>query len=182
MAEFLLKQESPLDRFDLERGGSIFFYVSLGLFFAVLVSLAGLIVLNRAKLNARDELVRQNQSKEESLRPESLQQVVALDTRQKNIHTLFGNHTFASNVFQVIERNAHPQVRFLNFNFSADSRKVDMSGEAASYRALSRQIGIFERDPQVESVEFGGLSASQERFVSFRTSIIFKPTLLGVRP
>lgn len=182
MAEFLLKKESSLDRFDLERGGSLFFYISLGIFVAVLVSLGGLIVLNRGNLNARDGLVHQNQLKEESLRPELLQQVVVLDTRLKNVRTLLGSHPFVSNVFSVLEHATHPQVRFLNFNFTGDSRKVDMSGEAASYRALSRQIGILERDPQVESVEFGGLSANQEKFVSFRISVIFKPTLLSIRP
>ncbi len=183
MAEFLLKQEkSSADRFDLERGGSLFFFISLTLFLAALVALGGLILLNRSRIGTRDQIVAQNQAKEENLRPELLSTASVLDKRLRNLRVILGNHIFLSNVLKIIEQDTHPHVRFTNFAFTADSRKADMSGEAANYSVLSRQINILERDPQVERVEFGGLSTAQVKFVGFKMSVIFKPTLLGIRP
>ena len=182
MAEFLLKQEKSADRFNFERGGSLFFFISLTLFLIVLVVLGGLLLLNKSRVGTRDQIAAQNKSKEENLRPELLEQVSVLDKRLKNVRTLLASHFFVSNVLKVIEQDTHPQVRFTNFAFSADSRKADMSGEAANYSVLSRQVNILERDPQVERVEFGGLSTAEVKFVGFKLSIIFRPTLLGIRP
>ncbi len=181
MAEFLIKQDAPARRFDFERGGSSFFFGSFVLFLLMLAGLGGLIVLNKTRAGERDRIVAENQSKEENLRPELLNSVAVLDKRLKNLRLILGSHVFVSNVFKVIEQNTHPQVRFTSFSFTTDSRKVDMSGETTSYTALSRQINILEREPQIERVEFGGLSTAEEKFVGFKLSIIFKPTLLSIR-
>lgn len=184
MAEFLVKQNTSaqFSRFNFERGGSLFFAVSFTVFILTLVGLGGLILLNRAKITERGRIADQNRAKEESLRPEDLESVAVLDRRLKNLRALVDNHTFASNVFKVIEQNTHPQARFTTFNFMAESRKLDMSGETTSYSALSRQIAMFERASQIDRVEFGGLSTSEGRFVGFKLSIIFKPTLLSIKP
>lgn len=138
--------------------------------------------MNKAKADERDLIAAQNREKEESLRPEELESVAVLDRRLKNLRALLDNHPFTSNAFTVIEHNTHPQVRFTTFNFTADSRKLDMSGETTSYSALSRQIAIFERAAQIERVEFGGISTAEGKSVGFKLSIIFKPTLLGIKP
>ncbi|OHA02681.1 MAG: hypothetical protein A3J10_03625 [Candidatus Sungbacteria bacterium RIFCSPLOWO2_02_FULL_54_10] len=163
------------------RGVSLFFIVAASALVLAAAGIGGLFVLNRAQESQRDEFIAQNRIKEESVRPELLQQVVLLDRRLKGVRTLIGEHMFTSNVFGVIEKNTHPQVRFLNFTFSADSLKLDMSGEAASYRALSRQIALFEQEPQIERTEFGGLSATSDGLVGFKLTLTFKPTLLHLR-
>lgn len=184
MAEFLIKQDGSRQfrRFNFERGGSLFFAGSLTLLILTLASMGGLILLNRTKAGERDQIAGQNRDKEQSLRPEELESVGMLDKRLKNLRVLLDNHLFASNIFKVIEQNTHPQARFTTFNFTADSRKLDMSGETASYSALARQIAILERAAQIERVEFGGLSTAEGKGVGFKLSIIFKPTLLSIRP
>ena len=181
-AEFLIKQDAPSRHFEFERGGSWLFAGSVILFLLALAVLGGMIFLNKAKVGEREQIAAQNQSKEENLRPELLNSVVALDRRLKNLRTLLGSHTYATNVFKVIEQDTHPQVRFTSFSFTADSQKVDLSGQTTSYSALARQIGILERDPQIAQVDFGGLSTAEEKFVGFKLSIILKQTLLSVRP
>lgn len=184
MAEFLIKQDGSgrFSRFNFERGGSLLFAGSLFLLVATLVGLVGLALLSKTKAGERDRIAAQNREKEESLRPEELESVAALDRRLKNLRSLLDNHTFASNVFTVIEQNTHPQARFTTFNFTAESRKLDMSGETTSYSALSRQIAMFERAAQIERVEFGGLSVTEGKSLGFKISIIFKPTLLSIKP
>ena len=182
MADLLVKQIPTFSRSPLSRGGPFLFYGSIGVCAAVLIGIGGLVVLNLAQKAEREEFIAQNTAKEESLRPELLNQIAALERRLKGVRTLITDHLFASNVFGVIEANTHPQVRFVNFTFSADSLKVDMSGEAASYSVLARQIGIFEREPQIERVEFGGLSSTSDGLVGFKLSLAFKPSLLHLRP
>lgn len=182
MADLSLQKSSSLARLGFGRGGSLFLYVGIGAFAAVLITLGGLLFLNRAREAMREEFIAENEAKKESLRPELLNQIILLDKRLKGARDLLTGHNFASNVFRVIEANTHPQVRFANLVLSADALKTDMSGEAASYSAISRQVAILEREAQIEKVEFGGLSTTGEGLVGFKLSLIFKPTLLRLRP
>lgn len=182
MAEFELPQhDSPLRHLDFESSGSLLFSVSLTIFILVFAAFGGLILLNRSRTSELDALARQNQVKEEALHPELLEAVTILDKRLRNMRSLLGGHVFGSNAFKVLEQTTHPQVQFSIFNFAVEDRKVGVSGSAPNFTVLSHQIGILERDPQVESVEFGGLSL-RERTIGFTLSIIFKPGLLLIRP
>lgn len=182
MADFLAPRSAPvLSRLSHGPGTSLFFFISIGALVTAAVAAGGLTVLNGAQESRREEFIAQNKIKEENVRPELLQQVALLDKRLKSVGALIGSHTFASNIFSVIEKNTHPQVRFQNFTFAADSLKLDMSGEAASYRALANQIGLFEREAQIERTEFGGLSTTGEGLVGFKLTLTFKPALLHLR-
>ncbi|MEK7541779.1 MAG: hypothetical protein AAB533_02955 [Patescibacteria group bacterium] len=182
MSDFLSSQRSSvLTRFGAGRGVSLFFPVAVVACAAVVAAIGGLLALNRVREAEREEFVAQNTIKEESVRPELLAQISLLDRRLKGVRGLLDEHTLTSNIFRMIEADTHPQVRFLNFIFSADGLKIDMTGEAANYRALSQQIGIFERDPQIEKTEFGGLSATSEGLVGFKLSLTVKQALLHLR-
>ncbi|QQG45673.1 MAG: hypothetical protein HYW89_02010 [Candidatus Sungiibacteriota bacterium] len=182
MADLLLKKESPEAKFRIERGSSFLFYLVLALFFLGLAVYGGLLLLNRGQERAREELTAQVRLKEEDLRPELLNQIFILDKRLKNLRTLLARHIFPSNTLRLVEADTHPQVRFLNFNLSTDSRKLEMSGETTSYAVLARQIALFERDPQVERVEFGGLSFGTNNLLGFKLTLIIKTSLLQLRP
>ncbi len=156
--------------------------IGIGLFAAVLMTTIGLAVLNQSRAGAKAQFIEQNKIKEESLRPELLDQIASLETRLKNARALLANHPFASNVLRVLEQDTHPQVRFSNFSFGKDGLKADLSGEAASYRVLARQIGIFEQDPQIQKVDFGGLSTTGGGLVGFKLTLVFRPSLLQLRP
>ena len=56
-----------------------------------------------------------------------------------------------------------------------------MSGEATSYSTIARQIGVFERDQNIERVEFGGLSLGANNVAGFKVSLIFKRSFLGFK-
>lgn len=182
MADLLLKKESPLQTLQLRQGGSFLFYFSLLAFFVTIAGYGGLVLLNNAQSKAREELILQVKSKEEELRPELLSQIFLLDARLKTMRVLISQHSFPSNVLRFLETHTNPHVRFLNFNFSKDTRKLDMTGEATSYAVLAEQIAALEGDPNVETVEFGGLSLGTKNLVNFKVAIIFKPALLGLKP
>lgn len=163
--------------------GMVFSPVILGavLLLAVGVLSGGLVIVNRGREGRRSELVEQNAIKEGSVRPELVASIVSLDSGIKSAREALGRHTFSSNVFQVLETATHPQVRFTNFSFAADSLKAEMAGEAASYSVLARQVSFFEQNPFVSRVDFGGLSSTGEGLIGFKVSLTFKPALLRLR-
>lgn len=184
MADFSLQQQSSFaSRLPLGLSGIFSFSaIGIGLFAAVLTATAALAVLNQGRESQKAQFIEQNKIKEERLRPELLDQIASLEQRLKNARALLASHPFASNVFSALERDTHPQVRFSNFSFGKDGLKADLSGEAASYRVLARQIGIFEQDPQIQKVDFGGLYTTGEGLVGFKLTLVFRPSLLQLRP
>lgn len=164
----------------MERGGSFLFYLSLAAFLFVASTSGGLALLNRAQEEAMTVLTEEVKDKDKGLRTDLVNQIFLVDQRLKNLRQLLSEHTASSNVFGLLEKDTLPQVRFLNFNFDVSARKLDMSGEAASYSVIARQIGVFERDPNIERVEFGGLSLSGSN-AGFKVALIFKRSLLGFR-
>lgn len=167
----------------LERGGIIFFYISLAAFLITLAILGGMIFLNNTEKNTRDALQEEIKQKEANLHTGILQEIFTLEQRLINLQTVLTNHTFTSNILRMLEADTHPLVRFLGFSFSDNSRKIDMGGETTSYAVLARQIAQFEADPQIEQVEFGGLSfSSANNLLGFKLTLTFKQSLLQLRP
>lgn len=181
MADLLAKKQPYISPVQLERGGSFLFYLALALFLIVAAGAGGLALLNRAQGEALRAILEEAEDKDVSLQSNIVNQIFLIDQRLRNLRLLLSEHIISSNVFLLVERDTLPQIRFLSFNFDSSARKLDMAGEATSYSMLSRQIGIFERDPNIERVEFGGLSLSGNNLAGFKLAIIFKKPFLLVR-
>lgn len=182
MADFSLQPRSSFSSRLPFAGALSLSAIGIGVFALVAAGTGGLALLNKTREAQRTQLIEQNKIKEESLRPELLDQITSLEQRLKGARQLLTDHPFVSNVLRALEADTHPQVRFSNFSFARDGLKADLSGEAASYRVLARQIGIFEQDPQIQKVDFGGLSTTGEGLVGFKVSLVFRPSLLQLRP
>ncbi len=165
-----------------QQESSLLFFIALLLFLGASAAYGGLFLLTNAQKSARDALTSQIKDKEKNLRPELIEQIFLLEERLKNIVTLINQHTFASNVFRIIEADTHPSARFMSFGFVPTSYKVEMTGETTNYATLSQQVNILERDPLIEQVEFGGLSLTGDNTLGFRTTITLRPSLLQSRP
>lgn len=82
-------------------------------------------------------------------------------TYQKKINDfsmIFKNHQFASNVFAFMQTQTMPNVWFKQFTFDEKAGSVQLSGEADSVDALSRQISTFEKNKYVKVL--GGLNTA----------------------
>ena len=181
MPEILTNEHSSLD--DIRQtSGSIVLFAALLAFFLVMAGFGGIKVLTRAQTNTREELKSEIAQKEADIRPDLLGQISILEKRLTNMRTLLDIHVFNSNVFRMIEADTHPQVRFSNFSFISQPRKLDMSGEAASHTVIAQQIAILEREPHIERVEFGSLGVGRENLITFKLSLILKPSILDIQP
>ncbi len=183
MPDLLARKEAVATQINKRgQGGSLIFFIALLLFLMAGGAYGGLLLLEKAQKSTEEEPLSQIQEKSKNLQPELIEQIFLLEERLKNINTLINQHTFASNVFKVIEADTHPAVRFTNFAFMPENFSVTMSGETVSYAVLSRQVNILERDPLIEKVDFGGLALTGNNTLGFNTTITFRPTLIQQRP
>ncbi|MBI2096793.1 MAG: hypothetical protein HYT40_01395 [Candidatus Sungbacteria bacterium] len=140
-------------------------------------------ILQRNTAALKDEVEKMEQDLRDPQGPSNsnIDQILALDQKLGSLRQLLENHVIGSNVLQLLEGNTLPRVRYTTLSLAAEARKIDLAGEAASYLTLAEQVRVFESLPEVEAVNFSGLSLSDKGILSFKLSIIFKPILLRWR-
>lgn len=164
----------------VEAGGWLF-SLSLVLVVVSVVAAGGVFFYRRSLESTLRAWIEQVSSQEAELRPELLAQVSELSSALAVARELLQNHVFSSNVLVFLQNIAHPTVQFHSLSFSRDARKIEVSGLAASYRSVAEQVSFMESHPQVEKVDFGGLSLGEKGLVNFKLAIIFRPSLIQLR-
>lgn len=159
-----------------------FFLVSLIFFFLTVFGSGGVLVFRYAANQKIAGLEKERETLTGELRPHLIDQALDISLRLEAGRAILGKHIFSSNVFEFLEANTLPQVRFISFGYSFDARRVDVNAEAASYATLARQIRVLESRKEVEKVDFGGLSLGEKGLVNFKISIIFQEDLFYRRP
>ncbi len=172
-----------LEEIRSRNSNGLLFYVGFLIFLLVLAAYGGLIFLNRAQQSAQEEILAQINQKRQELRPELVQQIFSLETRFKSMQSLIQKHTFPSRTFTWLEQRTHPRVAFSAFAFDNTVHKLALTGTADSLVSLNQQIAILQRDPNIEKVDFGGLSFKKEQGnVGFNATVVFKSAFLQVAP
>ncbi len=159
-------------------GSGWLFSLGLVAVVAAAVTAGGLFFYRRALLATQANWFEQITAQETELRPELLVQLTELSSALAVSRELVANHPSASNALLLIQSVTHPFVYFTSLTFSRDGRKIELSGAARSYQVVAEQIRSIESHPQVEQVEFGGLSRGERGLVNFKVTAIFKPALL----
>lgn len=177
----ITKDKSIQPPFQTEVGAWIF-NISLVLFLASIVFFGGLFLYHRSLTNNQADWEKQVQTQEADLRPDLLGQLIELSNEMSAAKGLLAGHTYTSNVFSFLEATTLPKVQYTTFGFSTAALKIDVSAVAASYQTVADQIRILEAHAQVTKVEFGGLARSGDGLVSFRLTILVKPSLLKLQP
>lgn len=159
-------------------GGAWLFNLGLVAFIASLVAAGGLFAYGRSLAATRADWEEQVQGQEAELRPDLLAQIADLSSAIGVSRELIAGHVYASNSLLLLQSVTHPFVSFSSMSFSRDAHKIELVGSANSYRSVAEQVGLFETHPQVEKVDFGGLSVSEKGLVNFKLAVIFKSSLL----
>ena len=150
--------------------------------FSSSLAYGGLIFLNRTQADAKKEILAQIDQKRGEVRPELVQQILALDQRFKATQALIQKHALPSKIFVWLEGRTHPRVAFSALTFDSATRKLMLPGITDSLTSLNQQIAIFEHDPAIEQVDFGGLSFgkgdSAAPVIAFQATIILRPSLI----
>ena len=163
------------------RGMAFTLNIGLILFVLSLAASAGLFGYERWLNASRQGLIQDIQTKEATLKQDSLADLAGIANALRAARSLLAGHMFTSNAFQLLREATHARVYFTNFSFSSGSRKIDLAAIAPSYQAVADQITLLEMRPEVETVDFGGLSRNERGLVSFQLNITFRPSLLQFR-
>ncbi len=153
-------------------------YVALALFVLALASYGALFILIRAENKHADRLAEEIRANIALLDQEDLTRVLTFGKRTQHIRELIGTHIAPTRVFDLLQTQTLPQVRFDRFAFAADGSEVELSGVAANFSMIARQITRLESHPAVAMVEFDGLSLGENNLVSFELKLTLKPDLI----
>ncbi|OGZ95812.1 MAG: hypothetical protein A3I44_04935 [Candidatus Sungbacteria bacterium RIFCSPLOWO2_02_FULL_51_17] len=160
-------------------GADYFFILVIIAFFGTLLAWGGVYAYKRSIASSVASVQDQINVIAGELRQEfGDDKLILLSDRISAGKELLTNHTLPSGVFKILEEQTLPKVAYGGFAFGSEARQVAMTATAENYQVLADQIAIFEGLPQVDQVEFGGLSLSESNVVSFQLTIIFNRSVL----
>lgn len=93
------------------------------------------------------------------------EKILLVSDQLKSIRTLLLEHKVVSPVFQLLEKETLPTVRFTSFTFTRDTQgKVvaTITGEAQSYAVWAQQAKIFLESDMFEDVTFSKVTLSEK--------------------
>ena len=162
-----------------------FWWMDVILYFAIAVLIAT--VFCYVAFWAKDNIQRTDIQKETDAlksvgtdsQKEQEKEVLDYQKRIDAFSSIFKNHQFASDAFAFMQTQTMPDIWFKQFNLDRQNAQIQLSGEADSYDALSRQVATFEKDEYVKSL--GGLTSSlnESSRVDFNLTLTLDPSIFS---
>lgn len=106
-------------------------------------------------------------------------EVLGYQKKLNDFNEIFKNHEFASNIFAFMEKQTMPNIWFKQFTLDKNSGKIQISGEAETMEAFSRQVDNFEKNEYVKSVNVLNSSEGEAGRVNFNMDISLDPKIFS---
>jgi hypothetical protein len=151
---------------------SIFLF-SLSLLVYAALSFGYATYLNNQILNTEEE----TKALTGKISVDSQNKFIDVYSRLSNFKGLLVTHVYSTKAFPLLEKITYPSVYYNNVELSADERRMVLSGIAANFDALSRQLKLY--DDEKNSIESYILNQSRivDNMVNFRVSLNLSPKL-----
>ena len=165
------KEESKL--IFLKNKWVILSFCALGLGLAIFGGLKGYDVyyLQRNIKDLEQEIIDvRNQQSEETIK-----KVTEIEKAIENVKNLSKNHVFSSLFFEKIEQLTLPEVQWSSYSVDTQQGTTQLTGQAASYSFLAKQIVAFQ-EAKFE-INVSGISL-RSNGVEFSAAIEFDPAIL----
>lgn len=134
----------------------------------------------RGYLNDQVKSLAENLAKVESdFEPSLLLELQKTSRVMGLAQNLLNKHAALSGLFDFLEKNTIPNVRFLGFSYNRQD--AQMSGVARSYSALAQQSLIFEKSRLIKNISFSNFSLTSEGFVNFSLNFKVEPELISFK-
>lgn len=88
--------------------------------------------------------------------------------------TLISEHKKTVNIFEFLERTAHPKIWFYDFNLDSPKNMVKVSGQAESFVVLGQQLLIFKKEENIKTINLSDISIDEERGINFSLELFFE--------
>lgn len=166
---------------ELSRWLNILFYFSL----AVLIfSILGCFVLENSLKNNQKILSDLEKSLSEGRSSGRINLEKEILKHQKNIEDfsqLIGKHLTVTEVFNIIQKNCHPNVWFSQFNLNAKEAEVSVSGETQSFESLGQQLLIFQDENLIKEASLEQVSITKEGKIQFGLTLSLDPQIFKTK-
>ncbi|MGB9743594.1 MAG: PilN domain-containing protein [Minisyncoccales bacterium] len=135
-----------------------------------------------------DKLIKDNESVKKSLEVSITQKQTAdrialkeemLNLKRKidNFSYLVDQHLNVNQVFEIIEKNIHPQVWFTKFDLEPRLNKVELEGETQDFTTVGQQISLFQKEEKISQVNLKEIFITKEGKIGFKISLSFVPDI-----
>lgn len=107
--------------------------------------------------------------------------ILLISDQLKSIRALLTEHKVVSPLFQVMEKETLPTVKWSSFIFTRDAKgevSAVIKGEAQSYASLAQQSKIILDSPAFKSVIFDSLTLSDTGTVQTTIKVIINPDII----
>lgn len=116
-------------------------------------------------------------SLEKEIPAQDREEVSAFYSQLVNLQSLLGQHVYASQIFERLELNTHPQVAFTNFDYDLTENRIKLDGYSQDLKALSEQLLSFQRTSDFDKVNLSNVRQSANK-INFTIEVSFKPSLV----
>lgn len=156
---------------------NIFFYFSLGLLMAIVLSYPVLTYWENKSVNAleklEEQIIKVGTPKEKVMEIE----VFSQEKRIKDFSALLGEHRQSSGLFQFLEKATHPKVWFFTLELDAKKAELVLSGKSQNFQVLGQQLSIFQKQQSIKKANLSKLSLGKEGGAEFTFNISLDPSV-----
>ncbi len=157
-------------------------YIVLGIVFLMAIGVFFYGRILSSDKDAKDAALAQAEA---AIDPATVESFVQLRDRLNSSQTLLANHTAFSGFFGALETLLPATVRFTALHISLDTSgvaKVEGTGLAKSFNALSVASSDFAADGRIKDVIFSKITVNKDSSVSFGFSASLDPKLIAFTP
>jgi len=164
---------SPVRRADTV---SIFTVLSTLIFFASIITAGGVFLWQKQIQSEITKVENQIQTQKKEFSEDKIKEFTSLSNRINAADSLFVNHIYTSKIFELLQKNTVPTVRFNKFTVDPSqtdkqSLKITLNGQAKDYASIALQSYVFAKSQNiVSSYEFSNLTLDQAGNVLFDLS------------
>jgi hypothetical protein len=158
---------------------SVFTVLSTLLFFLSVIALGGVALWQRSLESEIASVEKTISDQKKNFSEDAIKEITALSNRINSAQTILNNHVYTTRVFQLLEQNTVPSLRFTKFTVDPSqtekgSLKVTLSGQSNGYASVALQSYVFEQLRLEEGImsgyEFSNLTLDQAGNVLFDLS------------
>jgi len=129
--------------------------------------------LNNQILNTEEE----TKALTQKISTDSQNKFIDVYSRLFNFKDLLAKHVYSTKAFPLLEKITYPTVYYNSVEISVDDKKMVLSGIAANFDALSRQLKLYDDEKTLIESYILNQSRIVENMVNFRVSLTLSTKL-----
>jgi len=88
------------------------------------------------------------------------EQLISLYSQFANVQKLIDAHGITSGIFDLMEKNTYPAVRYNNLTVDVSGREIVIDAVAPDYDTLIKEITLFDSLPEIEAITLSNAKIS----------------------